>query len=126
MQLRFKSGVMASLVASRISGNRVRSLQVTEVTGRTLALDFIDQTLAILRPGLDGRPIPAEQVHVEKEELLRLELNHFAECVAMHKTPMVTGEDGKRALELAMQVLARMKMVKARSPQGQELVALAG
>jgi len=126
VQLRFQNGVMASLVASRNSGNRVRSLQVTEKTGRTLSLDFIDQTLAILRPGLDGRPIPPENVHVEKEELLRLELNHFAECVAMHKTPMVTGEDGKRALELAMQVLARMKMVKARSSQGMELIALAG
>lgn len=126
VQLRFKNGVMASLVASRNSGERARQLKVTEETGRTLSLDFIDQTLAVLRPGLDGRPIPAEQVHVEKEEPLRLELNHFAECVAMHKTPMVSGEDGKRALELAMQVLARMKMVKARSSQGKELIALAG
>ena len=77
-------------------------------------------------PPASHAPFHPENVHVEKEELLRLELNHFAECVAMHKTPMVTGEDGKRALELAMQVLARMKMVKARSSQGMELIALAG
>ena len=126
VQLRFKNGVMASLVASRNSGERARQLKVTEETGRTLALDFIDQTLCARRPGMEGRPLAPEQLPVEKEEPLRLELSHFAECVAMHKTPLVSGEDGKRALELAMQVLARMKTVQAHSSQGKELVALAG
>lgn len=126
VQLLFKSGVMASLLASRISGERLRQLKVTEDTGRSMCLNFIDQTLQVNRPPRNGRPVPPELVPIEKEEPLRLELSHFADCVRMHRTPMVSGEDGKRALELAMQVLARMKMVKSKAPLGKELIALAG
>jgi len=126
VQLMFKNGSMASLVASRISAERLRQLKLTENSGRTLSLDFIDQTLVALTPPQDGRMIQPEVLPVEKDEPLRLELSHFADCVAMHRTPLVSGEDGKRALELALQVLARMKLVKAKAPQGQALIALAG
>lgn len=115
VQLRFECGAIASLVASRNSGERKRRLKITEETGRVLALDFIDQSITISRPGADGRPLPSEPVLIEKEEPLVRELSNFAECVALHKTPMVSGEDGKKALELAMQVLSRMNVVKARS-----------
>lgn len=124
VQLRFKCGAIASLVASRNSGERKRFLKITEETGRVLSLDFIDQSLSIMRPGTDGRPLENEQVHIEKEEPLVSELSQFAECVSMHKAPLVSGEDGKRALELAMQVLGRMKMVHARSSQEQDLLEL--
>ncbi len=126
VHLLFKNGAAASLVASRVSGERLRQLKVTEDTGRTLCLDFINQNLSILRPPANGYPMAPEFVQIEKKEPLRLELSHFADCVAMHKTPLVTGEDGKRALELAMQVLARMKIVKSKAPAGQDLIALAG
>lgn len=125
VQLRFECGTIASLVASRNSGERKRRLKITEETGRVLSLDFIDQSLTISRPGADGRPLPSEQVYIEKEEPLVLELSHFAECVSLHKTPMVSGEDGKRALELAMHVLARMKTVRARSSKGTDFMHLA-
>lgn len=126
VHLLFKNGVAASLLASRISGEKQRLLKVTEDTGKTLRLDFINQTLSVMRPPRNGRPVPPEFLPIEKDEPLRLELSHFADCVANHKTPIVSGEDGKRALELAMQVLARMKMVKSKAPLGKELIALAG
>ena len=126
VHLLFKNGVAASLLASRISGEKQRSLRVTEDTGRTLSLDFMNQTLCSMRPPRSGHPVPPEVLPVEKDEPLKLELSHFAACVANHRTPLVSGDDGKRALELAMQVLARMKMVKSKAPLGKELIALAG
>ncbi len=126
VQLMFKNGCMANLVASRISGEKLRHLKATEDSGRTLCLDFIDQTLVAMHPPRGGRVISPEVFDLEKDEPLRLELSHFADCVAMHRTPLVSGEDGKRALELAMQVLARMKLVKSKAPQGKALIALAG
>lgn len=126
VNLLFKNGIAASLMASRISGEKQRSLRVTEDTGRTLNLDFMNQTLCAMRPPRSGHPVPPELLPVEKDEPLRLELSHFADCVANHRTPIVSGEDGKKALELAMQVLARMKMVKSKAPLGKELIALAG
>jgi predicted dehydrogenase len=126
VHLLFKNGTAASLMASRVSGERLRQLKVTEDSGRTLCLDFINQNLSILRPPSNGYPMAPEFVQLEKKEPLRLELSHFADCVATHKTPLVTGEDGKRALELAMQVLARMKIVKSKAPLPKDLIALAG
>lgn len=126
VHLLFKNGVAASLLASRISGDKQRSMRVTEDSGRTLILDFMNQTLCAMRPPRSGHAVPAEYMPVEKDEPLKLELSHFADCVANHRTPIVTGDDGKRALELAMQVLARMKMVKSKAPLGKELIALAG
>lgn len=126
VQLMFKNGCMASLLAARIGGERLRQLKATEASGRSLWLDFIDQTLVAMRPPRNGRVVAPEIFDVKKDEPLRLELSHFADCVAMHKTPLVSGEDGKRALELAMQVLARMKLVKCKAPAGKALIALAG
>jgi predicted dehydrogenase len=126
VQLVFKSGTIASLLASRVSGEKLRKLRLTEESGTTYALDFIDQTVVQMTPPVAGKVSQPCYLPVQKDEPLRLELAHFAECVKMHRTPLVSGEDGKRALELAMQVLARMKMVKNKSITGKELTALAG
>lgn len=126
VQLIFKNGTVASLLASRVSGEKQRKLRLTEETGRTYCLDFIDQTVVELTPAGPGKVPQNVSLPVQKDEPLRLELSHFADCVRMHRTPLVSGEDGKRALELAMQVLARMKIVKNKSSAGKELTALAG
>jgi predicted dehydrogenase len=126
VQLIFQNGAIASLTASRISAEKLRQLKVTERSGRTYTLDFVEQSLALARPSTNGHPLGSELVDVKKDEPLRLELEHFAECVARNLTPRVSGEDGKRGLELAMQVLARMQMVKLSHPLGKQLIALAG
>lgn len=114
VQMRFDCGTIVSLVASRNSGERRRLLKVTEDTGRVLSMDFIDQTLVISSPGPDGRPLDPKPVPINKEEPLVLELRHFADCVVKHKEPVVSGEDGKRALELAVHVLEHMHVLRAK------------
>lgn len=129
VQVRFGSGCVANLVASRISGERLRHLQVVEEDGdsvRTLSLDFINQTLAILTPANERQSNPPEYIPIKKEEPLRLELEHFAECVATNRTPLVTGEDGKRALELAISAVNNMKLVSNKTAFAQAQVAIAG
>ena len=71
VQLTFKNGCMASLLASRIGGEKLRQLKATEINGRTLCLDFIDQTLVAMHPPRSGRVIPPEILDVEKDEIGR-------------------------------------------------------
>lgn len=127
VQLRFKNGCIASLLASRISGEKTRRLKIIE-EDKTTSLDFINQTLAILRPPKRDLTTPPEYVPLKKDEPLRLELEHFTECVAMNKQPIVSGEDGKKALELAMRVVDNMTMVKDRGAIAKmlKLMAVAG
>ncbi len=111
VQILFENGSIASLFASRISGERYRHLKVIEPQ-RTFNLDFINQTLSIVRLPKEGHTNPPEFIPIRKSEPLRLELEHFRECIIGHKIPMVTGEDGKNALQLAIKAVDNMKMVK--------------
>ncbi len=54
----------------------------------------------------DHRPLPLAERLEHRGEPLALELRHFAECVRTRATPRVTGEDGIRALDLALRVAA--------------------
>lgn len=113
VQLLFKNGAVASLFASRISEERIRRLKIFEQE-KTFHLDFLNQTLSVVRLPKQHHTNPPEFVPIKKCEPLRSELEHFMECVITNKKPMVTGDDGKKALELAIQVVNRMKMVKTK------------
>jgi len=129
VQVRFRNGCLANLVASRISGEKLRNLSVVEEDGdsiRTLSLDFIQQTLAILSPDNEKHTNPPEYLPIKKQEPLQLELEHFAECVVMNRTPLVSGEDGKRALELAINAVKHMKIVNSKADFARARVAIAG
>lgn len=123
VKILFKNGCLARLVSSRVSGEKLRQMKVIE-NGRTLHLDFVNQAVTLMRPPINGKPNTFEHIYVEKGEPLKLEINHFIECVAQHKTPLVTGEDGKRALELAMQILSSMKILRRNKDLAEEYLAI--
>jgi predicted dehydrogenase len=117
VRLTFKNGCVANLVASRISGHRARTLTVMEAD-RNYHLDFMNQTLTVH----EAAAAQPQAIPVEKAEPLRLELEDFVDCVRTQREPEVTGLDGKRALELAIQAGNRMRMVG----EPDALIAMAG
>lgn len=123
VRITFKNGCVANLISSRVSGEKLRQIKVIE-KGKTLQLDFMNQSVTLMKPPMDGKPNTFEHIYVEKDEPLRLELSHFIDCVANHKTPLVTGEDGKRALELAMRVVSSMKVLKRNEALAEEYLAM--
>ena len=61
-----------------------------------------------------GKRIVREPVPIAKDEPLRLELQHFVECVRAHQTPRVSGESARRSLELAFAITRQVQ--EAREP----------
>jgi predicted dehydrogenase len=59
-----------------------------------------------------GKRIVREPVPIAKEEPLKLELQHFVECVRQKQTPMVSGESAKRALDLAFEITRQISRAK--------------
>ncbi len=51
-----------------------------------------------------GKKIVREPVPIERDEPLKLELQHFIESIRHHRDPLVTGEAAKQALEVAMEI----------------------
>jgi predicted dehydrogenase len=116
-RLRFASGLIANLTASRVSADRVRKFRV--FSPRTyVSADFAAREAQVyrLRPGAPGGlpEIAVEQTSGAAEEPLRRELTAFLAAVR-DRRPQVTGEDGRRALALALRVIDAMAAGSAAS-----------
>lgn len=60
-----------------------------------------------------GKRIVREPVPIAKEEPLKLELQHFVNCVREKQTPLVSGESAKRALDLAFEITRQVQALQA-------------
>jgi len=56
-----------------------------------------------------GRRIVREPVPIVKDEPLKLELEHFIECVHEKETPLVSGASAKMALDLAFEITRQVQ-----------------
>jgi predicted dehydrogenase len=109
-RLRFASGLIANLTASRVSVEKVRKFRV--FAPRTyVSVDFSAREAQVYRLEADGtgRPqIASEKRGAPDEEPLRLQIAAFLAAVRTRATPVVSGADGRRALALAHAILGRM------------------
>ena len=108
-RLRFASGCIANVTASRISRERVRKARFFQ-NDAYVSIDYAAQELEVFRLVKNGpRPIiHGGKVEVANEEPLRRELADFVDAVRSGRTPGVTGHDGRLALELATRVANTM------------------
>ncbi len=107
VRLAFPSGSIANLTASRVSTERVRKLRLFQPR-QYISLDYSRQEAAVSEAGED-RQIAFHMLPVEKAEPLRLELESFVRSVKTRAQPLVTGEDGCRALEVALAILDKIE-----------------
>ena len=106
-RIRFASGCVANLTASRISAEPIRRIRLFQ--DRTyLACDTGQRRVEHyqVQLGADGAPaIQREEVAVDEAEPLSLELSTFLDAVRTRTAPKIDGRQGQRALELAHRVL---------------------
>lgn len=112
-RLEFADGCIANITASRVSGERLRKLRVFQ-PNEYYSLDYAEQQVAMCRlvPPRDGalRPeIVARPLEVVKREPLLAEIEAFVAAVRERRAPQVSGTDGRRALALAIEVLAKIR-----------------
>ena len=109
-RVRFKNGCIVNLTASRISRDRVRKIRFFQPMGY-LSIDYAAQKVEAWRLVKNGNPQPAiegGEIPVENEEPLKCELVDFVGAVTERRAPTVTGEDGRRALELAERIAEKI------------------
>jgi predicted dehydrogenase len=139
VRLEFENGCVANFTASRVSTERVRKLRFFQPY-QYLSLDFARQDLLMIdvtaAAGLDPAKLAAlaelamkpgqhpsaglslKKVPVELGEPLRLEIASFLECVRTRATPLVSGEDGRAALALALEINEAIAKHAARAGLG--------
>ncbi len=107
VRLSFAGGCIANLTASRVSTERVRKLRLFQ-PHQYISLDYQKQE-AVAFTVSGNQQIGFQPLAVVKEEPLRLEVESFLEAVAARRSPVVPGEDGLRALEVAHAILDKIE-----------------
>jgi len=119
--LRFQNGCVASLTASRVTNQKIRTLAISQ-NDAYIFLDYSRQEIDVYRrlsqdsaskreESRHPAPAPApagstaERVSVDTVNPLQQELAHFCDCVRGNAAPLVHGEDDIATLHLTQRIL---------------------
>jgi predicted dehydrogenase len=116
VRVEFESGCIANFTASRVSTERVRKLRFFQ-PGQYISIDYGRQEVLAFSVGVPptvSAPSINPQIAVAKpeitaEEPLLAEIKSFLKAVRERSRPMISLEDGRRALELALAILAEIE-----------------
>lgn len=109
----YEDGLVASLTASRVTESKIRKAQIN-AKNAFVRVDYLNRAVEVSRKtnfSLDvGHPLEytqeniVEKVFVPMSEPLRSEFEHFAHCINTGDEIKTSGEMGKKAIELCMQI----------------------
>ena len=116
VRLEFESGCIANFTASRVSTERVRKLRFFQPK-QYVSIDYGRQEVLVFTVesgGAAANPSINPQIGVTKpavasEEPLHAELKSFLRSVRERSTPVVSLDEGRRALALALDILAAIR-----------------
>jgi len=124
--LKFKSGKIGSVEVDCISAKKIRELMIVG-SSALLNINYIKQEL-IMKEKVNSILIEDYEdliraltmgeekiITLEREEPLKVELEHFVNCVQKNREPLVSGQDGIFTLKLALAALKSAntgKMIK--------------
>ena len=107
-RLRFKNGCVANVTASRVSDKQERRMRFFQ-NSSYVAVDFHGNGAKVCQPTEEknehGLPdIRCEDFVLEKGDAILAEIRSFCDSIKAGSEPLVSGEDGKRALETAIDI----------------------
>ncbi len=111
-RLHFENGCVANITASRISGKQLRKIRIFQENAY-FSVDCVHRNIAIARKVGEG--ITFDYPRLETEELqfaecdpLEEELAAFIHSVEKRMPPVVSGRDGRKALEVALMITGQI------------------
>jgi predicted dehydrogenase len=112
-RIEFENGCVANVTASRVSRYAMRKIRVFQ-SDAYFSIDYEKRRIDVCRKGGAGCPIPGLPGIVVREkefgegDSLLAEIRSFSEAVRNGGRPVVSGEDGKRALELVLEISEKL------------------
>ena len=115
VQLEFENGCIASILASRVSQNKERTLSITEKDSYII-LDYTDQEIYVHRQSSSDYMLTKdslrykqesliERIFVHKDNPLKLEIQHFLDCVKNGTPRKVAVDNELYSLEIALGIM---------------------
>jgi predicted dehydrogenase len=124
VRIEFNNGCVANLTSSRISMKRMRKMRLFQKDAY-IGVDFLDKKTEIIRlktqqdidsftfdvetPGGGTKTIAVATPPVPEVNAIKLELEKFRDAIVNNTSTVVTGFDGYRAMDVAHQILHKIK-----------------
>lgn len=128
VRIQFMNGCVANVTASRVSLTPMRKMRLfsedsyisidyqkkdaliykksPELTLKKLNISGMDvSTIADLKSYVFGDLLKIEHIKMDDDEPLKKELESFVNCIKEHNEPIVSGEEGLKAIEVANDIL---------------------
>jgi len=107
-RIRYANGCVANTTASRVSMKMERKLRLFQ-DDAYVSIDLQQKVLTIVRKPLAGAAATPGQVSIEERsfeqgDALKFEIEAFLRSIREERPPVVSGEDGLRALETAIRI----------------------
>lgn len=123
VRVEFNNGCVANLTSSRISMKRMRKMRLFQKDAY-IGIDFLNKKTEIikLKTGEDAnafafdietmngkKTIAVINPPIPEVNAIRMELEKFCEAIRQNTTPIVSEVDGYRAMDIAHQILQKIK-----------------
>jgi predicted dehydrogenase len=108
-RITFQNGCVCNLTASRVSDEYMRKIRIF-LEDTYISLDYNAQEAFIYKKA--ANKITKDALPIEKEEPLKKEIESFVDCVTNKKTPLVSGQDAREALSVALQIQSKIWKTK--------------
>src|SRR5438874_10862624 len=104
-RLEFENGTVANITASRIGTEKIRKTRFYQ-TNSYVVLDYATKFASVTSLNSEASHpllgISINQLKIDEVEPLRAEITAFLDCIENDQPPAITGDDGRRALALAV------------------------
>ena len=124
VRIEFNNGCVANLTSSRISMKRMRKMRLFQKDAY-IGIDFLDKKTEIIRlktpqdidsftfdvetPSGETKTIAVANPPVPEVNAIMMELEKFRDAIVNNTNTVVTGHDGYRAMDVAHQILNKIK-----------------
>ena len=110
----FENGTVANLTASRVSNKTLRKIRIFQ-SDAYLSVDCFKREISIIRldrnmKDPDGHPqINSNKIKFPESDPLAEEIASFVMAITNGTKPVVTGQDGRRALQYALGIIEQIE-----------------
>ncbi len=112
-RITFANGCVANVTASRVSVKRERKIRFFQPDAY-ISIDYGEKRAQIYRrpqKGASWMDIRGETVEIQEADALADEIDSFLDSVKSRVDPLVSGEEGLRALEIAAMISGKLRAV---------------
>jgi predicted dehydrogenase len=115
-RIQFADGCVANVTASRVSMEKIRKLRLFQAR-QYISLDYTRQDVGVFSldgpPGIGTASIASQKLTPARKEPLEEEIKSFISAVEGSGPVECSGEDGKKALSLALKILTQAERAQA-------------